>query len=146
MERMPKVSNVQPCKDYKFLVLILVCGTISIRTVIITVPIADLLLKNKTRVCASIKVNRGLPPSLKAKASRMEKGDTVFCRKDTGKKNRKTGEYIVKSVCINQYNVHMKRVKRADQYLLYYPILRKTMKWTKKVILYLINCRLFNCF
>ena len=102
----------------------------------------------------------------------MKKGDTVFCRKgdilllvwkdkrdvrmistihdisvsDTGKKNRKTGEDIVKPVCINQYNVHMKGVERADQYLSYYPILRKTMKWTKKVVLYLINCGLFNCF
>jgi hypothetical protein len=97
---------------------------------------ADLLLKNKTRVGGTIRVNRGLPPSLKAKASRMKKGDTVFCRKgdvlllvwkdkrdvrmistihdtsvsNTGKKNRKTGEDIVKPVCINQYNAHVKGV------------------------------------
>ncbi|KAK9298254.1 hypothetical protein QLX08_008340 [Tetragonisca angustula] len=112
MERRPKVSNVQPCKDYKFLVLILICGTISTRTVIIT-STAGLLLKNKTRVCGTIRINRGLPPNLKAKASRMKKGDTVFCRKDTGKKNRKTGEDIVKPVCINQYNVHMKGVEQS---------------------------------
>ena len=63
-----------------------------------------------------------------------------------GKKNRETGEDIVKHVCINQYNARMKGVDRADQYLSYYSILMKTMKWTKKVVLYLINCGLFNCF
>jgi hypothetical protein len=34
----------------------------------------------------------------------------------------------------------MKGVDRADQYLAYYSLLRKTVKWTKKVALWLINC------
>ncbi|KOX81106.1 hypothetical protein WN51_10031 [Melipona quadrifasciata] len=37
MKRTPKVSNVQPYKDYKFLILILICDIISIRIIIITV-------------------------------------------------------------------------------------------------------------
>jgi hypothetical protein len=45
-----------------------------------------------------------------------------------------------------EYNKFMKGVDRADQYLSYYPILRKTMKWSKKVVLWLINCALFNAF
>ena len=40
----------------------------------------------------------------------------------------------------------MKGVDRADQYLSYYSILRKTMKWSKKVTLWLLNCALFNAF
>ena len=40
----------------------------------------------------------------------------------------------------------MKGVDRADQYLSYYSILRKSVKWSKKVVLYLLNCALFNAF
>jgi hypothetical protein len=40
----------------------------------------------------------------------------------------------------------MKGADRADQYLAYYSLLRKTVKWTKKVALWLINCALFNSF
>jgi len=38
----------------------------------------------------------------------------------------------------------MKGIARADQYLCYYSFLRKTVKWSKKVVLYLLNCALFN--
>jgi len=40
----------------------------------------------------------------------------------------------------------MKGVDRADQYLRYYSVLRKTAKWSKNVILYLLNCALFKAF
>jgi hypothetical protein len=40
----------------------------------------------------------------------------------------------------------MKGVDRADQYLAYYSLLRKTVKQTKKVALWLINCARFNSF
>jgi hypothetical protein len=39
----------------------------------------------------------------------------------------------------------MKRVNRANQYLAY-SLLRKTVKQTKKVALWLTNCALFNSF
>jgi hypothetical protein len=35
---------------------------------------------------------------------------------------------------------------RADQYLSYYSLLRKTVKWMKKVALWLVNCALYNSF
>jgi len=35
---------------------------------------------------------------------------------------------------------------RADQYLSFYSLVRKTVKWSKKVVLYLVNCALFNTF
>ena len=88
----------------------------------------------------------------------MKKGDIVFRRKgdclllvfkdkreiklistihsaemiSTGKQNRKTKENIVKPLCITEYNKFMKGVDRVDQYLSYYSLLRKTIKWTKK--------------
>jgi hypothetical protein len=40
----------------------------------------------------------------------------------------------------------MKAVDRRDQYHSYYSILRKRVKWSKKVVLYLLNCALFNAF
>jgi hypothetical protein len=40
----------------------------------------------------------------------------------------------------------MKEVDRANQYLAYYALPRKIMKWTKKVALWLINCTIFNSF
>jgi len=40
----------------------------------------------------------------------------------------------------------MTGVGRADQYLSYYSFLRKSVKWSKKVVLYLLNCALFNAF
>ena len=48
-------------------------------------------------------------------------------------------------ICILQY-MFIKGVDRADQYLSYYSLLRKTVKWPKKVAFWLINCALFNSF
>jgi hypothetical protein len=40
----------------------------------------------------------------------------------------------------------MKGVDRGNQYLSYYSLLRKTVMWTMKVALWLINCALINSF
>jgi hypothetical protein len=65
---------------------------------------------------------------------------------NTGTKDRKTNLEIKKPYAIVQYDKFMKGVDRADQYLSYYSILRKSVKWSKKVVLYLLNCALFNAF
>ena len=65
---------------------------------------------------------------------------------DTQKKCRKTNREIRKPGCVLDYNKYMKGADRADQFLSYYPIYRKTIKWSKKVVLYLFNCALFNSF
>ncbi|XP_035728425.1 piggyBac transposable element-derived protein 4-like [Vespa mandarinia] len=59
-----------------------------------------------------------------------------------------TGKYktMQKPKCLADYNLNMNGVDLADQYLSYYLILRKTIKWSKKIVLYLINCDLFNAF
>ena len=56
-----------------------------------------------------------------------------------------TKQKIWKPQCVISYK-YMKGVDRADQYLAYYSITRRTKKWTKRVILYLLNCALFNPF
>jgi hypothetical protein len=65
---------------------------------------------------------------------------------NTGQTDRKTNEEINKPNRIAQYNKYIKRVDRADQYFSYYSILRKTVKWSKKVVLFLLNCASFNSF
>lgn len=136
-----------------------------------SVNLAKKLILYKIRLCGTIRVHRGLPEFFKkAKLKVME---TIFARQgkillqlyktnkkrdirmiltihnadicDTGKKD-KNGDAILKPKCIIDYNRYMKGVDRADQYLSYYPIYRKTKKWTKKVSLYFINCAIFNSF
>ena len=41
---------------------------------------------------------------------------------------------IKKPYAVGQYNKFMKGVDKADQYLSYYSVLRKTVKWSKKLI------------
>jgi len=53
---------------------------------------------------------------------------------------------IKKPFTVGQYNKFIKGVDRADQYLSYYSVLKKTVKWPKKVVLYLLNCVLFSAF
>ena len=50
----------------------------------------------------------------------------------TVRKDRKTNMEIKKPYAVVQYNKFMKGVDRADQYLSYYSVLRKTVKWSKK--------------
>lgn len=137
-----------------------------------SVDLARELPSKQIRVCGTIRLNRGLPASLKN--IKLKRSEFLFKRQgqillqlwqtkknrvirmistihnaeivDTGKTCRKTGQPIQKPRCILDYNQHMKGVDRADQYLSYYPIYRKTIKWYKKVALYLFNCSLFNAF
>jgi hypothetical protein len=48
---------------------------------------------------------------------------------NTGNVDRKTSEEINKPNCMVQYNKYMKGADCADQYLSYYSIVRKTVKW-----------------
>jgi len=70
--------------------------------------------------------------------------DTTIVNK--GRKERKTNMEVKKPYAVVQYNKFMKGVDRADQYLSLYSVLRKAVKWSKKVVLYLLNCALFNAF
>jgi hypothetical protein len=62
-----------------------------------------------------------------------------------GRKDRKTNMEIKNPYTAVQYSKFKKGVDRADQYLSFYSVLRKT-KMVEKVVLYLLNCALFNAF
>jgi hypothetical protein len=70
--------------------------------------------------------------------------DTTTINK--GRKDRNTNVEIKKPYAVVQYNKFVKGIDRADQYLTYYSVLKKTVKWSKKVVLYLLNCVFFNAF
>jgi hypothetical protein len=59
---------------------------------------------------------------------------------------RRHGHIQKNPICISEYKMFMKGSDRADQYLAYYSLLRKTVKWMKKVVLWLVNCALYNSF
>ena len=63
-----------------------------------------------------------------------------------GCKESKTNMETKKPYAVVQYNKFIKGVDSADQYLSYYSVLQKTVKWSKKEVLYLLNCVLFNAF
>jgi len=128
------------------------------------VRLAQTLLDRNVRVCGTMRANRG--------GKRLKKGQSAFRRKDdimvqvckdkrlvrmvsticeativnTGQKDRKTNIEIKKPYAVVQYNKFMEGVDEADQYLSYYPVLLKTVKWSITVLLYLLNCALFNAF
>jgi len=53
---------------------------------------------------------------------------------------------IKKPYAVVQCNKFIKDVDKADQHLSYYSVLKKTVKCSKKVVLYLLNCVLVNAF
>ena len=65
---------------------------------------------------------------------------------NTGRKERKANMEIKKPYAVVQYSKFRKGIDRADQYLSYYSVLRKTVKWSKKVVLYLLICALVNSY
>ncbi|XP_017762744.1 PREDICTED: piggyBac transposable element-derived protein 4-like [Eufriesea mexicana] len=136
-----------------------------------SVKMAKILLKNKVRLCGTIRKNRGLPRSLQT--LRLSRGQYEFRRNqqillqvwNNGKRNvnmistihsaqltesssrsKRSHVPIQKPNSIVHYKKYMKGVDRAYQYLAYYSIFRKTKKWTKRVVMFLINCALFNSF
>jgi hypothetical protein len=70
--------------------------------------------------------------------------DATNANKGRGRKDRKTNVEVKKPYAAAQYNKFLKGVDRAVQYVIYYSVLRKTVKWSKKVVLNLLNCLLFN--
>jgi hypothetical protein len=56
----------------------------------------------------------------------------------------KFGRRKTKPGCVADYNVFIQGVDNADQYLALYPFMRKTLKWPKKAIFYLLQWPLLN--
>jgi hypothetical protein len=58
----------------------------------------------------------------------------------------KTNTEIKKPYAVGQYNKFIKGLDREDQYLSFYSLLKQTVKWSKKVVQYLLKCALFKIF
>ena len=48
--------------------------------------------------------------------------------------------------CVHKYNQYMGGVDRLDQNVQYYAFTRKSTKWTRNFVLYLIGIAVFNAF
>jgi hypothetical protein len=134
--------------------------------------ISSNIARQNVRVCGTIRANRGIPRDLEREGKSLKKGHSAFRRKsvvkvlvwkdkrlarmistiheatlvNTGWKDKKTNKEIKKPDAVAQYNKFTKGIDRADRSLSYYSVLRKTVKLSKKVVLYLLNCELFNAF
>lgn len=124
-------------------------------TIIISVKVAEELLKRKTNICGTIRKNRGVPNCLKTNA--LKDTPMAFRRKRkiliqiwNSSKNlitmvstihsasmvecisKRTQKKIIKPICVREYNKFMKGVDCADQYLAYYFILLKCKNGQRK--------------
>lgn len=136
-----------------------------------SVELMEYLLIMKIRVCEMLRQNKGL--SEKLKNSKLNVFETKYQRRrdvftqvwkasntkviktistihkinlvETKKQiSRKTNSTIQKPETILDYNKYVKGVDRVDEFLSYYPMYRKTIKWSKIVVLYLLNCALYQ--
>ena len=53
---------------------------------------------------------------------------------------------VEKPECVPHYNMGMNAVDCLDQNISYYPCMRKTTKWTKKFIVYLMQISVYNAY
>ncbi|XP_020292495.1 piggyBac transposable element-derived protein 4-like [Pseudomyrmex gracilis] len=137
-----------------------------------SVNLTRTLLSNKTRTCGTIRKSGGFPRALQS--VKLSSGEIAFRRnrdvllliwnngarnmnvistihnaqlmKVESATNKKSQKSIKKPALILDYNKYMKGVDRVNHYLEFYSILRKTKKWTTRVVMFLINCALFNSF
>ena len=58
----------------------------------------------------------------------------------------RSGATIIKPKSVVEYNKYMAGIDKADQMRSYCNISRKSVKWSKKMALYLINCALINAY
>jgi len=128
------------------------------------------LLQKLIRVCGTIRVNRRLPKDMIEEAKKLKKCKVTFCRNQEillisyqdkrlvnmfstlhtaeviETTSRQMGVAKKKPKCIIDYDTHMHGVDAADQYVAYYPFIRKTVTWPKKVFFYLLQCCLFSSY
>jgi hypothetical protein len=132
------------------------------------------LLNSDTYVCGTLRRNRGEPQVIREAGiagHALRKGDTVvrsngrvliFAWQDNRtvraistkhsdemrdvRVSQRGGDILVviKQVCITDYNKYMNGVDRIDQMIQYYPTVRKTIKWTKKRVLYFLELSVHN--
>ena len=129
-------------------------------------PLANKLVTRKTHVTGTLRNNRRGNPK-KVVSAKLAKGASISQRQGSVMvskwkdkrdilmlstahkhemvrvKNRR-GQETMKPAEIRDYNGSMGGVDRADQLMAYYCIPRKTIKWYKKVVFYLLDVSILN--
>uniref|UniRef100_A0A673MY08 PiggyBac transposable element-derived protein 4-like n=1 Tax=Sinocyclocheilus rhinocerous TaxID=307959 RepID=A0A673MY08_9TELE len=140
-----------------------------------SVQLCKHLLDLKTHVCGTIRKNRGEPPVIRdLRNADFRIGETVMCHTENvmvlAWRDKQTVKMVTtchenkmeevevwqrghqekiakqKPACIVEYNNAMNGVDKLDQNIKYYPFVRKSHKWTKKFVTYLLQISLFNAF
>lgn len=129
--------------------------------------LAEFLHDHNTGMCGTVRKNRKCMPNLGTKLNRgeiqvahndvwlvmkwMDKKEVYmittvhevgFCL--TGKKHWRTGEDIMKPVCVHEYNQNMGGIDNIDRQLSLTETIRKSMKWYKKFFFHLVDLSLTN--
>lgn len=133
------------------------------------------LYAKDTYACGTVRKNRkGLPQAVTGAKLKKNSGEAVFRRNttnqllclkwcdkrnvlmlssihdanmvDTGKVDRETGHIIEKPECIYEYIKKMGGVDLGDQMMTYYSFLRKSVKWSRKLIIHMFNMLIMNAF
>lgn len=132
--------------------------------------VAEYLLQKKTRTCGRILYKRALPESFKNKASAIKRRQNLFIRKENTLLCAWKGNtlmYIMSTIhksntaiigldkkgcnvfwpkCAVEYNKNIKDVDRLGNHLSWGGAAFDTKKWTKKMVLFLINCAVINSY
>lgn len=134
-----------------------------------SIKMAQKLLKKQTGFCGALVRHKSVPNSLKnldlkfnaiksyrknnvliqawkRKKSILYMISTIHSPNIIASKCHKTRKRMKMPTCVIESKRYTKDMDWTDRDLKYYSILRKTGKWTKKCVLYLINCALFNAY
>ena len=65
---------------------------------------------------------------------------------ETRKIDRKTGERIVKSDVVNDYNINMRLIDKSDMQISSVDCLKKSKKWSRKIFFHLLDICFLNAY
>jgi hypothetical protein len=132
----------------------------------------DELVLYDTYACGTLRINRKNVPKAFGRVKKMKPGDVIYRRNEnllaikfhdkrdvhmlttihqatmsvTNKIDRASGAPIIKPTAVVDYIKKMGGVDLSDQIIQYYDILRKSVKWWKKVFFHLFNLLVVNSY
>lgn len=132
--------------------------------------IAENLLQKKTKTCGKIIRKRALPENFRKRANSLKRRETMFIRKQNVLLYAWKGDtlmYMMSTIhnsqmtkigvdkrgrdvffpnCAVEYNKHTRNRDNLNCYLSWGGAVRDPKKWSKKIVLFLINCALINSY
>ena len=140
-----------------------------------SVKLSARLLENNTHVCGTMRKYRGEPLQIRnVSNAELNKGDVIAQQSDSvmclawrdkrivkmistchtntmtevhvRQRGHRDRVVVQKPTCVVDYNKSMNGVDRIDQQIQYYPFVRKTVKWSKKFVIYLLQVSMHNAY